>query len=180
MSAEVTVAATAAGVTSALVDAWDAIRARHTDVPEAVIGMATGGRAGSVELVYFVPRRWKLREGDDVQHEVFVTAESLGDGAAKVFGYLLHEATHAANEARGVDDCSASQYHNKEFRKMAEAMRLVQRSNVSDIWVTRRRPCPPSFVSQPDASQTLSCARWRAAVSRLSSVNASAHDASLG
>ncbi|GHF35070.1 hypothetical protein GCM10018772_70770 [Streptomyces fumanus] len=134
LPAEVTVAAIAAGVTSALVNAWDAIRARHKDVPEAVISMATGGRASAVELAHFAPRRWKLREGDDVHHEVFVTAESLADGAAKVFGYLLHEATHAANEARGVKDCSASQYHNKEFREMAEAMGLVQRPDVGEKW----------------------------------------------
>ncbi|WP_374987166.1 hypothetical protein [Streptomyces fradiae] len=131
---EVTVAKIAAGVTSALVDAWGAIRARHPDVPEAVISMATGGRASAVELAHFAPRRWKLREGDDVHHEVFVTAESLADGAAKVFGYLLHEAAHAANEARGVNDCSASQYHNKEFRRMAEAMGLVQRPDVTEKW----------------------------------------------
>jgi len=134
LPAEVTVAKIAAGVTSALVDAWDAIRARHKDVPEAVISMATGGRASAVELAHFAPRRWKLREGDERHHEVFVTAESLADGAAKVFGYLLHEATHAANEARGVNDCSASQYHNKEFRKMAEAMGLVQRADVGEKW----------------------------------------------
>jgi hypothetical protein len=131
---EVTVAKIAAGVTSALVDAWDAVRARHEDVPEAVISMATGGRASAVELAHFAPRRWRLREGDDVHHEVFVTAESLADGASKVFGYLLHEATHAANEARGVKDCSASQYHNKEFRKMAEAMGLVQGPNITEGW----------------------------------------------
>ncbi|MGW1037592.1 hypothetical protein [Streptomyces antibioticus] len=134
LPAEVTVAKIAAGVTSALVEAWDAIRARHSDVPEAVISMATGGRASAVELAHFAPRRWRLREGDDVHHEVFVTAESLADGAAKVFGYLLHEATHAANENRGVKDCSASQYHNKEFRKTAEAMGLVQRPDVGEKW----------------------------------------------
>lgn len=134
LPAEVTVAKIAAGVTSALVDAWDAIRARHKGVPEAVISMATGGRASAVELAHFAPRRWKLREGDESHHEVFVTAESLAEGAPKVFGYLLHEATHAANEARGVHDCSVSQYHNKEFRKMAEAMGLVQRPDVSDKW----------------------------------------------
>ncbi|MEU9535838.1 hypothetical protein AB0D00_26460 [Streptomyces sp. NPDC048213] len=134
LPAEVTVAKIAAGVTSALVEAWDAIRARHPDVPEAVISMATGGRASAVELAHFAPRRWRLREGDDVHHEVFVTAESLADGAVKVFGYLLHEAAHAANENRGVKDCSASQYHNKEFRKTAEAMGLVQRPDVGEKW----------------------------------------------
>ncbi|MFE7212475.1 hypothetical protein ACFU93_21275 [Streptomyces sp. NPDC057611] len=132
--AEVTIAEIAAGVTAALVEAWSAVRARHPDVPEAVISMATGGRASAVELAHFAPRRWRLRQGDDVHHEVFVTAESLGDGASKVFGYLLHEATHAANEAHGVDDCSASQYHNKHFRKTAEELGLVQRADVGAKW----------------------------------------------
>lgn len=131
---EVTVAEIAAGVTAALVEAWNAVRARHSDVPEAVISMATGGRASAVELAHFAPRRWRLREGEHLHHEVFVTAESLADGAPKVFGYLLHEATHAANEARGVKDCSASQYHNKEFRKTAEVMGLVQRADVTEKW----------------------------------------------
>lgn len=134
LPAKVTVATIAAGVTSALVSAWDAIRARHPDVPEAVISMATGGRASAVELAHFAPRRWRLRAGDDVHHEVFVTAESLADGAPKVFGYLIHEAVHAANEHRGVKDCSASQYHNKNFRTTAEAMGLIQRPDVSDGW----------------------------------------------
>jgi len=134
LPAEVTVAEIAAGVTAALVGAWNAIRANHSDVPEAVISMATGGRASTVELAHFAPRRWRLREGDEVHHEVFVTAESLADGAAKVFGYLVHEAAHAANEKLGIDDCSASQYHNKEFRKMAEVMGLVQRPNITEKW----------------------------------------------
>ncbi|MEU1312626.1 hypothetical protein ABZ419_27555 [Streptomyces cinnamoneus] len=130
---EVTIAEIAAGVTSALVEAWNAVRARHPDVPEAVISMATGGRASAVELAHFAPRRWRLREGDGLHHEVFVTAESLADGAEKVFGYLLHEAAHAANEARGDDDCSRSQYHNKVFRKTAEELGLIQR-DVSEKW----------------------------------------------
>ncbi|MFE3601362.1 hypothetical protein [Streptomyces sp. NPDC059142] len=132
--AEVTVAEIAAGVTAALVGAWNTIRANHSDVPEAVISMATGGRVGAVRRAHFAPQRWRLREGDAVHHEVFVTAESLADGAPKVFGYLLHEATHAANEHSGVHDCSASQYHNKHFRKKAEELGLVQRPNVDDKW----------------------------------------------
>lgn len=128
------VAEIAAGITAALVTGWNAIRARHSDVPEAVISMATGGRASSVELAHFAPRRWRLREGDVEHHEVFVTAESLADGALKVFGYLLHEATHAANEHGGVDDCSASQYHNKHFRLKAEELGLVQRPDVDAKW----------------------------------------------
>ncbi|WP_327687076.1 hypothetical protein [Streptomyces sp. NBC_00467] len=128
------VAEIAAGVTAALVAAWNTVRARHPGVPEAVISMATGGRASAVELAHFAPRRWRLRAGEGVHHEVFVTAESLADGADKVFGYLLHEAVHAANEARGTDDCSASQYHNKEFRKVAEELGLIEREGITAGW----------------------------------------------
>ncbi|PJE97119.1 hypothetical protein CUT44_14145 [Streptomyces carminius] len=125
------VAEIAAGVTGALVGAWNAIRAQHPDVPEAVITMATGGRESARKLAHFEPRRWRLREGDDVHHEVFVTAESLQGGAEEVFSHLLHEAVHAVCEARGVDDCSASQYHNKKFRDAAAELGLRQKGDVS-------------------------------------------------
>ncbi|MFY0516013.1 hypothetical protein ACOMD4_37355 [Streptomyces anulatus] len=128
------VAEIAAGLTAALVTAWNAVRARHPDIPESVISMATGGRASAVELAHFAPRRWRAREGGTVHHEVFVTAESLADGADKVFGYLLHEAVHAANEARGEKDCSSSQYHNKQFRKVAQELGLVERENIDPGW----------------------------------------------
>lgn len=124
----------AAGVTSALVGAWDEIRTRHPDVAEAVVTMATGGRESAVELAHFEPRRWRLREGGKAHHEVFVTAESLADGAEKVLGYLMHEAVHAACETRGVKDCSASQYHNKKFRDVAAELGLDQRATVTPYW----------------------------------------------
>ncbi|MFK0121611.1 hypothetical protein [Streptomyces sp. NPDC090994] len=153
LAPEVAVAKIAAGVTTALVDAWDAVRARHPDVPEAVISMATGGRASAVELAHFAPRRWRLREGDALHHEVFVTAESLADGADKVFGYLLHEATHAVNEARGVDDCSASQYHNKAFRDVAKELGLIERDGITSNWKKKYGFAGYSVVS-PEAAET--------------------------
>ncbi|MFF0170200.1 hypothetical protein [Streptomyces prasinus] len=128
---EVTIAEIAAGVTAALVEAWNAVRARHPDVPEAVITMATGGRESAMKLAHFEPRRWRLREGDAVHHEVFVTAESLRGGAEEVFGHLLHEAVHAICEARGIEDCSASQYHNKKFRDAAAELGLRQQADIS-------------------------------------------------
>jgi hypothetical protein len=125
------VAEIAAVVTSALVAAWGAIRAREPEVPEAVITMATGGRESAVKLAHFSKRRWRMREGDDIHHEVFVTAEALKDGAEAVVATLVHEAAHGLNVARGVEDCSASQYHNKDFKKAAEHLGLVQKADVS-------------------------------------------------
>ncbi|MFE4574636.1 hypothetical protein [Streptomyces chartreusis] len=128
------VAEIAAAITAALIAGWEAIRARHPEVPEAVITMATGGRESAMKLAHFSAKRWRLRQGEGVHHEVFVTAESLQGGAEEVFATLIHEGAHAMNQARGVDDCSASQYHNKRFKAAATELGLVQKPDVSDYF----------------------------------------------
>ncbi|MFD8415473.1 hypothetical protein ACFV2Q_27545 [Streptomyces sp. NPDC059650] len=125
------VAEIAAGITNALVAAWSAIRARNSEVPEAIVTMATGGRESAVKLAHFARDRWKMREGDDTHHEVFVTAEALRDGAEAVIATLVHEAAHGLSVARGIDDCSISQYHNKHFKKASEELGLVQKANTT-------------------------------------------------
>ncbi|MFF2572670.1 hypothetical protein [Streptomyces sp. NPDC058084] len=117
-------------ITTALVDAWNAIRARHSDVPEAVITMATGGRESAVKLAHFSRNRWKAVNGDAVHHEVFVTAESLLRGAVEAMETLVHEATHGVNVVRKVDDCSVSQYHNKNFKAVAMELGMVYTKTV--------------------------------------------------
>ena len=124
----------AADVTAALIAGWDAIQARHPEVPDAVISMATGGRESQAKLAHFAPNRWVPRDGGPALHELFVTAESLEDGALEVFGVLVHEAAHGRNYAQGIKDCSASQYHNKHFRDAAEQLGLRQRTDVSDLF----------------------------------------------
>ncbi len=124
----------AAEVTTALIAGWDAIRARHQEVPEAVISMATGGRESHQKLAHFAANRWRLREGDGRLHEVFVTAESLEDGAHEVFASLIHEAVHGLNQVRGVADCSVSQYHNRRFRSAAAELGLAQKTDVDAQW----------------------------------------------
>ena len=124
----------AADVTAALIAGWVAIQARHPEVPDAVISMATGGRESRAKLAHFAPNRWVPRDGGPALHELFVTAESLEDGALEVFAVLLHEAAHGRNFAQGTKDCSASQYHNKAFRDAAEQLGLRQRTDVSDVW----------------------------------------------
>ncbi|MFI8365284.1 hypothetical protein ACIGD1_34670 [Streptomyces sp. NPDC085612] len=117
-------------ITNALVEAWNAIRARHSDVPEAIITMATGGRESAVKLAHFSRNRWKAREGDATHHEVFVTAESLLKGAVETMKTLVHEATHGVNCVRGIDDCSISQYHNKNFKAVALELGMVYTKTV--------------------------------------------------
>ncbi|MEV6357910.1 hypothetical protein [Streptomyces hydrogenans] len=119
-------------ITTALVEAWNAIRARNGDVPEAVITMATGGRESAVKLAHFSRNRWKAVNGDATHHEVFVTAESLQMGAVEAMVTLVHEAAHGVNVVRGVDDCSVSQYHNKHFKAVALELGMVYTKTVSD------------------------------------------------
>ncbi|MGW0844216.1 hypothetical protein ACWD26_29575 [Streptomyces sp. NPDC002787] len=124
----------AADVTAALIAGWDAIQARNPEVPDAVISMATGGRESKSKLAHFAPNRWVPRDGGSALHELFVTAESLEEGAHEVFAVLVHEAAHGRNYAQGIKDCSASQYHNKHFRDAAELLGLRQRTDVSDLF----------------------------------------------
>ncbi|GGO98276.1 hypothetical protein [Wenjunlia tyrosinilytica] len=131
------VAEYAAAVTTALIAGWRAIRARHPDVPEAVISMATGGRESHAKLAHFAAHRWRGRNGGTAHHEVFVTAESLEDGAEEVFESLVHEAAHGLNETRSVNDCSASQYHNKHFKAAAAELGLAQKADVSAFFKKR-------------------------------------------
>ncbi|MFJ3877165.1 hypothetical protein ACIPW5_06880 [Streptomyces sp. NPDC090077] len=113
-------------------EAWTSIRARHSDVPEAVITMATGGREPAVKLAHFSRNRWKAVKGDETHHEVFVTAESLRQGSAVTMEILVHEATHGVNVVRGIDDCSVSQYHNKHFKAVALELGMVCTTTVGE------------------------------------------------
>ncbi|MFF4648032.1 hypothetical protein [Streptomyces sp. NPDC001389] len=119
-------------ITTALVEAWNAIRARHSDVPEAIVTMATGGRESAVKLAHFSRNRWKAVQGTETHHEVFVTAESLLKGAVETMQTLVHEATHGVNVVRGIDDCSVSQYHNKNFKAVALELGMVYTKPVGE------------------------------------------------
>ncbi|MFI9186856.1 hypothetical protein ACIGXG_32075 [Streptomyces goshikiensis] len=119
-------------ITTALVEAWTAIRARHSDVPEAIVTMATGGRESALKLAHFSRNRWKAVKGDQVHHEVFVTAESLLRGAVSTMETLVHEAAHGVSTVRKIDDCSVSQYHNKHFKAVAMELGMVYTKPVGE------------------------------------------------
>ena len=38
---------------------------------------------------------------------------------------LIHEMAHLSNAQKGIKDCNAIQYHNREFKKAAEALGLI-------------------------------------------------------
>ena len=75
---------------AALEHAWQAIRRRHPQVPEAVLVVASGADGKRLSLGHFAPHRWQVNGTD--HHEVLTT--------------LLHEAAHGLADARRIPDTS--------------------------------------------------------------------------
>jgi hypothetical protein len=117
---------TTAGLLTALESAWAAIRARHPEVPDAVLIVGSGSPAkGSQSLKWghFATLRWQ--SGDAQLPEVLVSGEGLKRTPAEVFTTLLHEATHGLADARGVQDTSRQgRWHNKKFATLAAELGL--------------------------------------------------------
>lgn len=112
---------------SALTDLWNAIRARHPEVPAVVLLPAPSPNRKLNVLGHFAPLRWKAKRDQDEKalHEVVVVAEHLDRGPEDILETLLHEAAHAANHEKKIKDCGRSQYHNAQFRSAAEALGLA-------------------------------------------------------
>ncbi len=111
---------------SAMTELWNAIRERHPQVPAVVLLPAPSPSRKMNVLGHFAPLRWKVTEAKHHPwlHEVVVVAEHLDRGAEDILETLLHEAAHAMNFVRGVNDCSRSQYHNGKFKEAAVELGL--------------------------------------------------------
>ena len=97
---------------AALEHAWQTIRYRHPDVPEAVLVVASGSEGKRLNWGHFAPHRWQVSGAD--RHEVLVGGEGLHRGPLEVLGTLLHEAAHGLAQAREVQDTSRQgRYHNR-------------------------------------------------------------------
>jgi hypothetical protein len=118
---------TTAGLLTALETAWAAIRARHPEVPDAVLIVGSGSPATgsqSMKWGHFASLRWQ--SGDTQLPEVLVSGEGLSRTPAEVFTTLLHEATHGLAEARGIQDTSRQgRWHNKKFATLAAELGLT-------------------------------------------------------
>ena len=132
-----------ASVSSPLVKAienvWASIQEVNSDVPDVVVTMGTGNIGWGLKLGHFAANVWS--HGDSDVHELFVGAEGLGRGAAPVLGTLLHEAAHAAAEARGIKDTSRQgRYHNSNFKNIAEEFGIVVEHSATLGWSTTTVP----------------------------------------
>ena len=117
----------AAGLVTALEHAWAAIRARHPEVPAAIIILGSGSPTKPNQHMtwgHFAALRWQ--HGGTRLPEVFVSGEGLRRSPHEVFTTLLHEATHGLADARGIQDTSRQgRWHNKRFAKLATELGMT-------------------------------------------------------
>lgn len=126
----------------ALTRVWSRIRVHHPDVPGVMLLAAPSPRSDLSVLGHFAPLRWRHKQQDGASyHEVLVVAEHLDRSSADIVETLLHEAAHALNFARGIKDCTRSQYHNQRFKAAAEEVGLrVEQVPHYGFALTRLKP----------------------------------------
>ena len=106
-------------ITTALEQAHEIIK-EETGAPRATILVTRALKGAHAHFTHFTP--W---ESEGVKfNEIALNAESFSLGAEHVLDSLLHEVAHSMNHAKGVKDCSANQYHNQHFAKMAQSLGL--------------------------------------------------------
>jgi hypothetical protein len=134
---------------AALEHAWQTIRSRHPDVPDAVVVVASGAEGKRLNLGHFAPHRWQVNGAD--RHEVLVGGEGLQRGLLDVLGTLLHEAAHGLAQARGVQDTSRQgRYHNRRYATLARELGLEVASVQPIGWSATTVPGPTaaSYAAQ--------------------------------
>lgn len=121
---------------AALEQAWSEIRARHTDVPPAVIVVGSGSPSRPsmpMKLGHFVESQWQY--GIDVLSEVLVSGEGLSRAVDEVLATLLHEAAHGVAFVRKVQDTSRQgRWHNRRFAQLASELGLVVEQSPKIGW----------------------------------------------
>ena len=125
----------ASAVVAAMERAWQAIRARHREVPEVIVVLGAGSEArrGLFKLGHFAAARWHVN--GQRRAEVLVSGEGLGRGARDVLGTLLHEAAHGLADARKVKDTSRQgRYHNRHYAGLAAEVGLDVAQDAKTGW----------------------------------------------
>jgi hypothetical protein len=136
---------TASLLVAALEHAWQTIRRRHPDVPEAVLVVASGSEGKRLNWGHFAPHRWQVNGSD--RHEVLVGGEGLHRSPIEVLGTLLHEAAHGLAQARAVQETSrGGRYHNRRYATLARELGLEVTSVKSIGWSATTVPQPTASV----------------------------------
>jgi len=146
---------------TALEHAWQTIRYRHPDVPEAVLVVASGSEGKRLNWGHFAPHRWQVSGAD--RHEVLVGGEGLHRGPLEVLGTLLHEAAHGLAQARSVQDTSRQgRYHNRRYATLARELGLDVATVEPIGWSATTVPEPTAggYAGQLEELQT-ALVLWR-------------------
>lgn len=139
---------------TALARIWATIRSRHPAVPGVVVLAAPNPHRATNVLGHFSALRWKAKAaGAERLHEVVIVAEHLDRKAEDILETLIHEAAHAMNFARGVHDCSRSQYHNTRFKEAAEELGLTVERVPHYGWALTRLPAETAAKYQDEVVQ---------------------------
>lgn len=95
--------------------------------------------------------RWNA-DGTKV-YEVNIVAENLGRSKEEIIETMLHECVHLYNGQRGVSDCGPTQYHNKNFKEVAESHGLtVSRMKNRGFACTKLNEVGKKFASKQKLS----------------------------
>jgi len=130
------------GIVRVLEDLWQAIRARHGEIPAVVIIIASGTDGKHAVFGHHAPGRWVA--GNEQRAEIMISGEGLRRDAKSVLGTLLHEAAHALAAARGIKDTSRQhRYHNTKYKILAEELGITVTFDPTIGW---------SITSVPDTT----------------------------
>jgi curved DNA-binding protein CbpA len=125
-----------------LEETWQAIRARHAEIPAVVIIIASGTEHKQARWGHHAPGRW-IAPGNQARAEIMISGEGLRRDARSVLGTLLHEAAHALAVTRGIKDTSRQgRYHNKHYKLHAEEIGLTVESDHRIGWSITTVPDP--------------------------------------
>jgi hypothetical protein len=152
---------------AALEHAWQTIRRRHPDVPEAVLVVASGSEGKRLNLGHFAPHRWQVNGSD--RHEVLIGGEGLQRGPLEVLGTLLHEAAHGLAQARQLQDTSrGGRYHNRRYATLARELGLEVASVTPIGWSATTVPetTATAYASQLEELQA-ALVLWRRQEARM-------------
>lgn len=90
-------------------------------LPVPIITIQSAGRRRY--LGWFCADIWRHRKNE--VPEINITAEELNRKPEEILETLLHEMVHLDNWKHDIVDCSTNQYHNKNFKRGCEEIKLV-------------------------------------------------------
>ncbi|MDY6871005.1 MAG: hypothetical protein SV966_10935 [Actinomycetota bacterium] len=133
---------------------YQALRAHHQDLPNAMITVETPHPAVTNRLAYYTPEQIITTGGTYDGRIVFLLPPrhrnhlpcAFTHGPETTFEVLIHESAHALAAARGIKDTSrGGTYHNKRFAALATELGLEVDGDSAKCENTA---APPALIAQ--------------------------------